>query len=127
MWAGVEPKKDWYNQTYLDEMVKIVNAAGQAGIYTLIDYHQDILSEKFCGDGVPIWLMDELNSYKSFPFPMGKKIHLNASGLPDWSDCDIQHWPNYYFSYDVGQGFADLYNPKHKLNRKFNDYWKKVA
>jgi len=28
MWAGVEPKKDWYNQTYLDEMVKIVNAAG---------------------------------------------------------------------------------------------------
>lgn len=44
MWAGVEPKKDWYNQTYLDEMVKIVNAAGKAGIYTMIDFHQDLLS-----------------------------------------------------------------------------------
>jgi hypothetical protein len=44
MWAGVEPKKDWYNQTYLDEMVNIVNAAGKAGIYTIIDFHQDLLS-----------------------------------------------------------------------------------
>ena len=102
-------------------MVKIVNAAGEAGIYTLIDYHQDIFSEKFCGDGVPIWLMDELDSYKSFPFPMGKKIPLNASGLPDWKDCDTGNWAKYYFSYDVGQGFNDLYNPNHKLNKKFNE------
>ncbi len=58
-------------------MVKIVNAAGKAGIYTMIDFHQDLLSEKFCGDGVPIWLMDELHGYKTFPFPMGRKIKLN--------------------------------------------------
>jgi hypothetical protein len=71
--------------------------------------------------------MDELNSYKSFPFPMGKHIKLNGSGLPDWKDCDQNGWGKYYFSYDVGQGFNDLYNTNHKLNHKFNAYWKKVA
>jgi endoglycosylceramidase len=58
---------------------------------------------------------------------MGKKIHLNGSNLPDWKDCDTQNWGKYYFSYDVGQGFNDLYNPNHKLNHKFVSYWQKVA
>ncbi len=58
---------------------------------------------------------------------MGKKIHLNGSNLPDWKDCDTQNWGKYYFSYDVGQGFNDLYNQNHKLNHKFVSYWQKVA
>ncbi len=58
---------------------------------------------------------------------MGKKIHLNGSGLPDWKDCDQANWGKYYFSYDVGQGFNDLYNPNHKLNHKFNQFWHKLA
>lgn len=71
--------------------------------------------------------MDELKAYKTFPFPMGKKIKLNETGLPDWSDCDRDGWGKYYFSYDVGQGFNDLYNVNHKLNKKFNAFWKKLA
>lgn len=55
-WAGVEPKKDQYNQTYLDIMEKLINLAGKHGIYTLIDFHQDLIAEKFCGDGIPTWL-----------------------------------------------------------------------
>lgn len=54
---------------------------------------------------------------------MGKKIHLNSSHLPNWTDCDTQNWGKYYFSYDVGQGFNDLYNLNHKLNHKFTAYW----
>ena len=71
--------------------------------------------------------MDELHSYKYFPLPVAKHIKLNGSGLPDWKDCDQQGWGKYYFSYDVGQGFNNLYNLKHKLNHKFNAYWKKIA
>lgn len=66
-------------------MEKLINMAGSHGIYTLIDFHQDLISEKFCGDGIPIWLADELKLYKTFPFPMGKKIKLNSSGLPSWT------------------------------------------
>lgn len=28
MWAGVEPERDQYNETYLAEMVKLVNKLG---------------------------------------------------------------------------------------------------
>ena len=36
-------------------MVDLVNLAGKYNIYTLVEYHQDLFSEKFCGDGVPLW------------------------------------------------------------------------
>ena len=126
-WAGVEPTNEGYNETYLDEMERLINMAGEHGIYSLIDFHQDLIAEKFCGDGVPTWLMDELKLYKTFPFPMGKKIKLNATGLPSWDDCNKAQWGKYYFSYDVGQTFRELYKVGTKLNKKFTDYWVKVA
>lgn len=33
-------------------------AGEKYGIYTLLDMHQDILSEKFCGEGIPDWAVD---------------------------------------------------------------------
>ena len=50
MWPGAETANGTFNQTYLDDALDIVNAAGAGGIYTLIDAHQDILSKKFCGE-----------------------------------------------------------------------------
>lgn len=72
MWPGVEPARNQYNTTYLGifykfyyyfymnikfnlnkiELVEQVIANMSAhGIYALIDCHQDVLSEKFCGEG----------------------------------------------------------------------------
>ena len=108
-------------------MEKLINTAGSYGIYTLIDFHQDLIAEQFCGDGVPTWLMHELGLYKTFPFPINKTIKLNESGLPSWGDCNKQKWGEYYFSYDVGETFNNLYHAGHKLNKKFTDFWVKVA
>ena len=33
-------------------------SASKYGIYTLLDMHQDVLSPKFCGEGVPDWAVD---------------------------------------------------------------------
>lgn len=41
--------------------------------------------------------------------------------------CTNPDWSSYYFSYDVAQGFNNLYNAKHPLNHKFVKYWEKVA
>jgi len=101
-------------------MVKIVNMAGKSGIYTLVEFHQDLLSESFCGDGVPRWMVEELKLWKTFPFPVGKKAS------PTNLTCSLP-WSDYYFAYDVGEGFGHLYNPKHELNKRFIQYWKKVA
>lgn len=43
-WAGVEPRKDWYDEEYLQKMVKLVNKLGENGIYTMLDFHQDLIS-----------------------------------------------------------------------------------
>ncbi len=33
-------------------------SASKYGIYTLLDAHQDVLSQKFCGEGIPDWAVD---------------------------------------------------------------------
>ena len=35
-----------------------VHSASKYGIYTLLDAHQDVLSQKFCGEGIPDWAVD---------------------------------------------------------------------
>merc|ERR1719158_1668919 len=53
MWPGVEPAPGKYNQTYLQVMRKLVDDMYAHGIYTIVDFHQDAFSQKFCGEGVP--------------------------------------------------------------------------
>lgn len=52
-WAGAEPVRGEYNQTFLDIMKKQTKLAEQQGIYVLVDVHQDSLARQFCGNGVP--------------------------------------------------------------------------
>lgn len=46
MWSGVMPERDVINQTYLDEMIKIVDSLADNGIYVIVDLHQDMLSSR---------------------------------------------------------------------------------
>lgn len=106
MWSGVEVRDSVYSKEYLDKMKQIVNLAGSYGIYSLIEFHQDLASEKFCGDGIPAWLIPEVLT-KTFPMPLQRQHYVyNSSGLPDYKDC-AKHgdWTHYYFSYDVSYTF----------------------
>jgi endoglycosylceramidase len=42
--SGVEPVQGQVNQTYLDVIKSIVDLSAEYGIYTLVDFHQDVLS-----------------------------------------------------------------------------------
>ena len=53
MWPGIEPVKGQYNETYISLIKTIAEEAANYGIYTLLDMHQDVLSEAFCGEGIP--------------------------------------------------------------------------
>jgi len=55
MWDGYETSLGIYNNTYLEETNKLINKLGESGIYTQIDLHQDALSRRTCGEGVPIF------------------------------------------------------------------------
>lgn len=52
-WAGVEPVRGSYNQTFIDIMKTQTKMAEEHGLYVLVDAHQDCLSRQFCGHGVP--------------------------------------------------------------------------
>ena len=53
MWEAVETSPGVYNDTYLDEIEKIINKLGEKGIYTLLDAHQDSFARITCGEGIP--------------------------------------------------------------------------
>lgn len=73
MWQGVEPSRGLYNETYIRVLIDIVKEATDHGIYTLLDLHQDLYSEKFCGEGMPAWAVDALN-HSRFKFPEPARI-----------------------------------------------------
>ena len=79
MWPGVEPLRRQYNETYLDQLDDIVTRAAAHGVYTLLDMHQDGLSELFCGEGLPWWTVAQTSvvaQQLAFPAPFD---HLNKS------------------------------------------------
>lgn len=53
MWEAVERSEGTYDDAYLDKVVELVNKLGDAGIYTLVDAHQDVFARSMCGEGVP--------------------------------------------------------------------------
>jgi hypothetical protein len=61
-------RKCRYNVSYLAELQKIVGWAAAEGIYTVLDWHQDLLSERFCGEGIPNWALNKLCAVRVAPF-----------------------------------------------------------
>lgn len=53
MWEAVERTEGVYDDVYLDKVEEMINKLGDAGIYTLIDAHQDVFARSICGEGVP--------------------------------------------------------------------------
>ena len=56
-WAALEPTRGAYDMSWLGRYEQLLAAAWARGIYTVIDFHQDIYSECFCGDGFPCWTL----------------------------------------------------------------------
>ena len=53
MWEAVERSENVYDDDYLDKIEILINKLGDAGIYTLVDAHQDVFARVICGEGVP--------------------------------------------------------------------------
>ena len=53
MWEAVERTYGEYDFDYLDKVSDLINKLGAAGIYTLVDMHQDAFARLSCGEGFP--------------------------------------------------------------------------
>lgn len=137
MWPGVEPQRGQYDEKYLRAIRGIVQEAGHYGIYVLLDMHQDLLSERFCGEGVPKWAAHGSGSSRlGFPVPLW--LHpapVGADGFPTRQTCaqvfgdnPFNHgWPAAQGSYADEEAYRNLYLNTDNLTDAWGAYWAKVA
>lgn len=123
-WEGIEPIRGQYNMTLVKELKALVQKAQKYNITILLDAHQDLLSRKYCGEGMPDWAV--LNN-DSFPSPVRSSITRDEGGYPVISDCLKSEFAKYYFSYDVGKTFEDLFTNVQGLSDSYGAFWRLVA
>ncbi len=54
-WSAIEPKDGGFDDAYLDRVAAVVEACNTAGLYVLLDLHQDAWSKEIGEDGAPLW------------------------------------------------------------------------
>ena len=122
-WEGTEPIKGSYNLTYLDVIRNITRDCAHYNISVLLDLHQDVISRKFCGEGMPNWAVNRT----SFPAPEPYDFEFDAEGNPLLIDCQKHVFATYYTTYDVANTFQTLYNNTDGLSDSFAALWGQIA
>ena len=128
MWPGLEPQRDHYNITYLDIIETIVNKSAAHGIFSLLDFHQDVYSPKYCGEGIPLWASITSESAWQFPRPLQwTPFELSPEGLPSDNDCGSYAWASFYLTSATGSAFQNLYDNVDKIQDSLGLFWQKIA
>ncbi|KAJ3096887.1 hypothetical protein HDU97_005460 [Phlyctochytrium planicorne] len=131
MWAGVEPNRGQYDQNYLSTMRWIAETCQKYGIYVLLDMHQDVLSEKFCGEGVPLWAAQSWSgpfNLLGFPRPLQlDTFNRDRNGIPSAADCAKHDWASYQFAFETNIAYQRLYDNYDGLRDSWVNYWKVVT
>ncbi|KAK3237149.1 hypothetical protein CYMTET_52756 [Cymbomonas tetramitiformis] len=132
MWPGIEPVRGQYNETYLSVLKSISEKAAAYGIYTILDMHQDILSEKFCGEGIPEWAVKSdggFHLFGSFPAPLAKPFNrTDARGFPVRQDCaKHQDWSSFSVAEDYTAACQALWKNVDGIGDAWAQMWGRVA
>lgn len=137
MWPGVEPERGVYNETYLDEVEKIILAGAERGVYTFLDMHQDDLSEYTCGEGIPYWAFqqtEDRNHVGDFPMPVDQPYTdsyaeplANGALYPTRQDCAKNDWVSYYGSKVEANAYQALYTNVNGTADAWAAMWQHVA
>lgn len=153
MWEAVERLPGLYNETYLDEVEKLINALGAKGIYTLVDAHQDVGARYMCGQGFPNFYAKEVIEAKSgsdgIPYCLSSKLdwlvkpmfqqvglcqsikdyghRLDEDGNPLIKDCQKVPFVFYYTTTESQALFEALYHNELGLQDKFLAFWDRVS
>lgn len=133
-WAAVQPKRgaDGFDMEYLARIRQMVQKWEEAGLYVIIECHQDLFAEKFMGDGAPAWAITR--DWNTLPFPM--PVHglarakydplLGAEAAPtnmNYTDA----WGFNYVSDSVTRAFWGLYTNYDGVQDEFIRFWGKLA
>jgi endoglycosylceramidase len=110
IYKGVEPRPGRYDDAYIDHIADTERTLSRHGIFSQIDFHQDLYNEKFQGEGWPDWAVQDdglANPQNGFPTNYLTNPALQASFDHFWAD-------------DPGPGGVGLV-------RRYADAWRHVA
>lgn len=99
IWKAVEPEPGVYDDAYIESIRQTAELLAAEGVYSLLDFHQDLYSERFQGEGAPDWAVqdDGLPAQPAAGFP------FNYFAMPAlWRAFD-HFWKN-----DPGPGGVGL-------------------
>ena len=57
VWAAVEPVRDMDDAVFLARYDALLDGAWKRGMRTIVDFHQDVYADVYCGDGFPAWTL----------------------------------------------------------------------
>ena len=126
LWEAVEPEPGVFNDGYLASIKSTVDMLGSDGVVSLLDFHQDMYSQEFQGEGEPAWAIDDdgLPAFPELGFPANYFLQpalqaaydnfwdnatVDGEGLQDWYASAWQHVAA-YFDGDSNVFGYDLYN-----------------
>ncbi len=58
-WEAIEPTEGTYDEAYIDAAIERIRWMQEAGIDVVIDFHQDLYSRRFTGNGFPDWTVHD--------------------------------------------------------------------
>jgi len=106
-WSGLEPHEGEFSDAYLARLDHIVELCRQAGLYVLVDFHQDAYSKEIGEDGAPLWAI--------VPPP---KMLLQGP----LNDLDQRR-----LSAQVNLAFASFFDNRDSLQDRFLPAWRLVT
>ncbi|MCL4557053.1 MAG: cellulase family glycosylhydrolase [Deltaproteobacteria bacterium] len=113
-WAALEPTPGTFDEGYLDQVQTEVDDCAAAGLWVLLDMHQDVFSKCFCyaGNGVST----ACGTTGGIAYDEANQTYSN--GAPPWA-CDLAGyspgecncvWALNYMLPQVMQSFQDLWD-----------------
>jgi endoglycosylceramidase len=85
-WAALQPTEGVNDPDWLSRYDQLIDAAWARGIWTILDFHQDIYSEVLCGDGFPGWTVPDAGPPKHDCAGWSFAYFDEDSGVPEAFD-----------------------------------------
>jgi endoglycosylceramidase len=105
-WQAAEPSPGVWDEVYLARYDALLDAAWARGLWTIVEFHQDVYAESFCGDGFPMWTLVD----------------------PDPPRHDCPGWFNAYFNSNKVKGaFNDFWDDVRGTRTAFRAMWQRMA
>ncbi len=80
IYAGVEPRPGAYDGGYIRRSRRTERRLAERGIFTLVDFHQDLYNERYGGEGWPDWATID-DGLAAEPLPGFPFTYVSSPGL----------------------------------------------